>query len=211
VAWGRAVVVVGIVAVVTAAVVAVAQLLANPAQGPAPVVVPMDTSEPAPIAPTSVQTTAVAPPPPGFPDLDSFTDVSQDHDVSRYYALATFTSPTGLQCAMWSSRGDTAAFCFGAIPGLDHPANQVYAGDYKAHFDVTTSPDADKLNGKPLASGEKVILGAGGNLMGGDQITCGAQDLLVACMVIRDFRQNHGDDTAQRHGFVLRPEGSWTF
>jgi hypothetical protein len=202
---------VGIVAVVTAAVVAVAQLMANPARGPAPAVVPMDTSEPAPIAPTSVQTTALAPTPPGFPDLDAFTDVSQDHDVSRYYALATFTSQTGLQCAMWSSRGDTAAFCFGAIPGLDHPANQVYAGDYKAYFDMTTSPDTDKLNGKPLASGEKVILGAGGNLMGGDQITCGAQDLLVACMVIRDFRQNHGDDTAQRHGFVLSPDGSWTF
>jgi hypothetical protein len=211
VAWGRAVVVVGIVAVVTAAVVAVAQLMANPAQGPAPAMAPMDTSEPAPIAPTSIQMTALAPPPPGFPDLDAFTDVSPDHDVSRYYALATFTSPTGLQCAMWSGRGDTAAFCFGAIPGLDHPANQVYVGDYKADFDVNPPPDTDKLNGKPLASGEKVILGAGGNLMGGDQITCGAKNLLVACMVIRDFRQNHGDDTAQRHGFVLSPDGSWTF
>jgi len=131
--------------------------------------------------------------------------------VSRHYALATFTSPTGLQCAMWSSRGDTAAFCFGAIPGLDHPANQVYAGDYKAQFDQARRPDADKLNGKPLASGEKVTLGAGGTLMGGDQITCGVQDVVVACMLIRGFRQNHGDDTAQRHGFVLDPQRSWTF
>jgi hypothetical protein len=137
--------------------------------------------------------------------------VSHDHDVSGNYALATFTSPTGLQCAMWSSRGDTAAFCFGAIPGLDHPANQVYAGDYKAYFDQKAPPDTDKLNGKPLASGQKVILGAGGNLMGGDQITCGVQDVLVACMVIRGFRHNHGDETAQRHGFVLSPESSWTF
>jgi hypothetical protein len=112
---------------------------------------------------------------------------------------------------MWSSRGDTAAFCFGAIPGLDHPANQVYAGDYKAYFDQNTPPDTDKLNGKPLASGEKVILGAGGTLMGGDQITCGVQDDVVACMVIKGFGQNHGDDTAQRHGFVLGPQTSWTF
>jgi len=125
--------------------------------------------------------------------------------------LATFTSPTGLQCAMWSSRGDTAAFCFGDIPGLDHPANQVYAGDYKAYFDLGAPPDADKLNGKPLASGEKIILGAGGQLMGGDQITCGVQDDLVACMVIRGFQQNHGDETAQRHGFVVSPQNSWTF
>ena len=63
---------------------------------------------------TSVQTAAQAPPPPWFPGLDGFTDVSRDHEVSAAYILATFTSPTGLQCAMWSSLGDTAAFCFGA-------------------------------------------------------------------------------------------------
>ena len=204
-------IVAAVVTVVTAAVLVVAQVLMNPAVGPAPAKAPVDTSGPVPVTSASVQTSVLAPPPPGFPDLDGFTDVSHDHDVSRYYPLATFTSPTGLQCAMWSSRGDTAAFCVGAIPGLDHPANQVYAGDYKAHFDQNAPPDTDKLNGKPLASGEKVILGAGGNLMGGDQITCGVQDVLVACMVIKGFRQNHGDDTAQRRGFVLDPQRSWTF
>ena len=211
VTWARAMMVLAIVAVVTAAVVAVARVVLNRAGGSAPAVAPVDTTGPVATTSTAVPTAALAPPPPGFPDLDAFTDVSQDHDVSRNYALATFTSPTGLQCAMWSSRGDTAAFCFGAIPGLDDPANQVYAGDYKAFFDQNTRPDTDKLNGKPLASGEKVILGAGGNLLGGDQITCGVQDLTVACMVIRGFRQNHGDDTAQRHGFVLSPQTSWAF
>jgi hypothetical protein len=200
-----------IVAVVTAAVVAVARVVLNRAEGSAPAVVPADTTGPVATTSTAVPPAALAPLPPGFPDLGGFTDLSHDHDVSRYYPLATFTSPTGLQCAMWSSRGDPAAFCFGDIPGLDHPANQVYAGDYKAYFDQNRPPDTDKLNGKPLASGEKVILGAGGNLMGGDQITCGVQDLTVACMVIRGFRQNHGDDTAQRHGFVVSPQTSWTF
>ena len=204
-------IVLAVVTVVTAAIVAVVRVLLNPTVGRAPAGAPVATSPPVPVTSTSVRTSALAPPPPGFPDLDGFTDVSQGHDVSRHYALATFTSPTGLQCAMWSSRGDTAAFCFGAVPGLDHPANQVYAGDYKAYFDQSTPPDTDKLNGKPLGSGEKVILGAGGNLMGGDQITCGVQDVLVACMVIRDFRQNHGDNIAQRHGFVLDPQRSWTF
>lgn len=90
------------------------------------------------------------PPPPGFPDLDGFTDVSHEHDVSRHYALATFTSPTGLQCAMWSSRGDTAVFCFGAIPGLDHPANQVYAGDYLRHTSTRTGlPTQTSSTGSP--------------------------------------------------------------
>jgi hypothetical protein len=192
--------VLAIVTVVTAAAVAVTQVMVNPAVGPALAVALVDTSE-APLAP----------PPPGYPDLDGLADVSQGHDVSGHYPLATFTSPTGLQCAMWSTRGDTAAFCFGAIPGLDHPANQVYAGNYQAYFDQNTPPATDKLNGKPLASGEKVILGAGGNLMGGDQITCGVQDVLVACVVIKGFRQNPGDDSAQRHGFVLDPQRSWTF
>jgi hypothetical protein len=199
------------VAVVTAAVVAVARVVLNRTEDSAPAVAPVDTTGPIATTSTAVPTAALAPLPPGFPDLDGFTDVSQDHDVSRDYPLATFTSPTGLQCAMWSSRGDTAAFCFGDIPGLDHPANQVHAGDYKAYFDQNRPPDTDKMNRKLLASGEKVILGAGGNLMGGDQITCGVQDLTVACMVIRGFHQNHGDDTAQRHGFVLSPQTSWTF
>jgi hypothetical protein len=191
-----------VVTVVTFVVVVVVRLLMHPAVGSSPA---------APPAATSASTAPQAPGPPGFPDLSGFTDVSQDHDVSRHYPLATFTSPTGLQCAMWSSRGDTAATCFGAIPGLDHPANQVYAGDYKAYFDQTRPPDIDKLNGKPLASGQKVILGAGGKLMGGDQITCGVHDVVVACMLIRGFRQNHGGGTAQRHGFVLDPQRSWTF
>ena len=211
VAWRRVMIALAVVAVVASVVVVVVRVLMHPAVGSAPAAPPAATSASLPVISTSALTAPQAPPPPGFPDLNGFTDVSQDHDVSRHYALATFTSPTGLQCAMWSSRGDTAAFCFGAIPGLDHPANQVYAGDYKAYFDQNRPPDTDKLNGKPLASGDKVILGAGGKLMGGDQITCGVQDVVVACMLIRGFRQNHGDDTAQRHGFVLDPQRSWTF
>ncbi len=219
VSWRRVMIVLAVAAVVTATVVVVARFLTKPGGSSKPVVAPAHTSQPAPStsasiqtgAPSSVQTAAVAPPPPGFPDLDGFTDVSRDHDVSRLYPLATFTSPTGLQCAMWSNRGGTAAACFGAIPGLDHPAKHVYAGDYNAYFDQNSSPGPAELNGKPLASGQKVILGAGGNLMGGDQVTCGVQDVVVACVLIRQFSQNHGDETAQRHGFVLGPEKSWTF
>lgn len=219
VSWRRVMLVLAVAAVVATIVVVVVRLVVKPAGSSAPVMAPAKTSEPArststsvqPGAPTSLQTAAVSPPPPGFPDLDGFTDVSRDHDVSRLYPLATFTSPMGLQCAMWSNRGSTAAACFGEMPGLDHPANHVYAGDYQAYFDQNSSPGADQLNGKPLASSEKVILGAGGYLMGGDQITCGVQGVVVACMLIRDFRQNHGDTTAQRHGFVVGPDKSWTF
>ena len=183
VTWRRIVIALAAVAVVISGVAVAVRFFMHPTAGSAP-----------------AATSAL---PPGFPDLDGLTDVSQAHEVSHHYALATFTSPTGLQCAMWSSRGDTAAFCYGTIPGLDHPANQVYAGDYKAHFDQKGPPAADKLNGKPLASGEKVILGAGGKLMGGDQITCGVQGVVVACVLTRK--------SAQHHGFVLDPQRSWTF
>jgi hypothetical protein len=176
VTWRRILIALAVVAVVIAGVVVAVRVFMHPRATP-PAALPQS-----------------------FPDLTGFTDVSQDHDVSRHYPLATFTSPTGLQCAMWSSRGDTAAACFGTIPGLDHPANQVYAGDYKAHFDQSGPP-----------AGQKLILGAGGTLMGGDQITCGVHDVVVACELIRGFHQNHGDDTAQRHGFVLDPQRSWTF
>ena len=199
-------IVLGVATVVAAAVLIAARVWMNPAAGPVPSMAPVTTSEPAPMASTSVQAA-----PPEFPDLDGFTDVSRDHEVSGLYPLATFTSPMGLQCAMSSNRGGTAASCYGAIPGLDQPANQVYADDYGARFDQGAPPDTATLNGKPLASGQKVILAAGEPLMGGDQITCGVQDVLVACVVIRGFDENHGDDTAPRHGFVLSPQGSWTF
>lgn len=185
-------------------------MLTNSYVGRAPGVIPVSTFEPVPLRPIS----ALAPSLPGFPDLDGFADVSAGHvgNNQGIYPLATFTGPAGLQCAMWSSLGDTAAYCFGTIPGLNRPANQVYAGDKnKASFDQNTPPATDKLNGKPLASGQKVILGAGGTLMGGDQITCGVQDGVTACMVVREFSQNHGDNTAERHGFVIDPQKSWTF
>jgi hypothetical protein len=196
--WGRVVIVSVALVLATAATTLGMRILWYP---PGPAVIPVDASKP------------LAPPPPGFPDLDGFADVSGAHlgDNQGIYPLATFTSPTGLQCAMWSSRGDTAAFCFGPIPGVDHPANQVYAGDYRNGFDQGPPPATDKLNGKPLSSGQKVVLGAGGTLMGGAQITCGVQDVVVACVVVDGFNQNHGDATAQRHGFVLNPQRSWTF
>jgi len=206
VSWAR------VIFVSTAVTLSVAGtcMLTNSYVGRAPGVIPVSTFEPVPLRPIL----ALAPSLPGFPDLDGFADVSAGHvgNNQGIYPLATFTGPAGLQCAMWSSLGDTAAYCFGKIPGVNRPANQVYAGDKnKASFDQNGPPGTDKLNGKPLASGQKVILGAGGTLMGGDQITCGVQDGVTACMVVREFSQNHGDNTAERHGFVIDPQKSWTF
>ncbi|MEB4210053.1 hypothetical protein [Mycobacterium sp. 94-17] len=198
---------VGSVVALLLAATTVTMVMGHPSGSPAPAVIPVDVSRPL------SSTVALAPPPPGFPNLDGLSDVSADHvgDNQGIYPLATFTGPSGVQCAMWSSLGDTAASCYGTIPGADPAANHVYASDVGAQFDQNTPPAADKLNGKPLASGQKVVLGAGGTLMGGDQITCGVQGVVVACVVVRGFSQNHGDATAQRHGFVVDPRKSWTF
>lgn len=204
---GRVWAVIALAALVTCGVV-VARICSGSAGELGPVAVPASDAP----RPTSSMPTAISTGPAGaFPDLAGLTDVSQKHAVPRPYPLTTFTSPSGLQCAMWSSRGDTAASCFGPIPRLDPPSNQAYAGDYGAHFAQDASPDADKLGGKPLAAGEKIVLGAGGTLMGGDQITCGVQGEQVACELIRGFAHNGGGPTAQRHGFVLGPQSSWTF
>ena len=91
-------------------------------------------------------------------------------------------------------------------------ANQVYAGDNgKGHFDQGVPPATDKLNGKPLASGQKADLGAAEDSMGGDQITCGVQDAVIACVVVKGFNQNHGDGSAERHGFVIDPQKAGRF
>ena len=102
------------------------------------------------------------------------------------------------------------AFCSGRSLASTIQRTRFTPRDYKAYFDQHRPPYTDKLNGKPLASGEKVTLGAGGNLMGGDDhLRCTRRRSRV--QLIRGFRENHGDDTAQRHGFVLDPQRSWTF
>ncbi len=95
VTWGRAMIVLAVLTVVTAAVVVVVRVLVNPPAGRAPTGAPVDTSKSVLSTSTAVQTAALAPPPPGFPDLDGFTDVSADHKIDNHgiYPLGDVYEP----------------------------------------------------------------------------------------------------------------------
>lgn len=164
---------------------------------------PVATSTPPPVSSTAGPPTRPAAPPPGFPNLAGLVDVSADHVVPvGFYSLTTFTSPTGLQCALTGSRGGTTAFCYGTIPGLDHPANWASVDAYQAgEFTQSQPPAAEKLGGKLLASGDKLTLTGLGN----DRVTCGVQGVVVACILVP------GSDQNPDRGFVLDPQRSWTF
>jgi hypothetical protein len=198
--------VVALAAVVAASVIAGIRFLTNSSgdQASSPTATGLDSTQSAPVTKTDRNGA-------DFPDLGGLTDVSADHAVSGRYPQSVFTSPSGLQCSMWSNRGGTAASCFGTIPGLDHRAQHAYVDDYSSYFDDKAPSSAPKLDGKPLASGEKIVMGSHGELMGGDQITCGVAGFTLACVLIRDFQDAPSDDETRRHGFVISPEESWTF
>ena len=92
-----------------------------------------------------------------------------------------------------------------ALPGLPQPdpGQAINLGPIAGTGSPTGALGAGAVDLCEISPGGQVALG-------GDQITCGVQNVIVACMLVRGFRQNHGDDTAQRRGFVLDPQRSWT-
>ncbi len=145
---------------------------------------------------------------PDFPNLEQFVaasakDYSAGPDLG--YPMLSFTAPNGLHCAISSSRGSTGASCYGAITGAGPGVTSVSATDYQSSFGTgkLTGISTEAMTGRYLPSGQKLTLGPGAMVMGGDQITCAVDDNLVACAVDR----KSGD----RRGFVVKPEGSYTF
>lgn len=139
--------------------------------------------------------------PPGFPNLDAFTEVPAGVDFSHpeksANGYAFFSTPDGLHCMVGS-----LTRCSGNLPGL--PAGEFGActvvlqtygqATRNEPFRFQTSadgcnPTVDQL----LAVGQKVTFAAN------HTTTCvvGAESL-TAC-------------TNGEHGFVLQPSGSWVF
>lgn len=203
--WRRAGTVAAAAALVAAAAAVGAQHGVDPARPTSPHTDLVATTLPAP--------TKVLAPPSGFPNLDGLTDVSEHHHMDmHYYPEDAFQTPDGLSCRLVTTRGGTSADCYGPIPALDQPANHVFADEHQAGFDQAAQPsDADLRDAKILRPGEKIVFGPGGDMYGGDQITCGTQDAVLACILVKQYAQNHGDHTSTRTGFVLSPDGSWTF
>jgi hypothetical protein len=139
--------------------------------------------------------------PPGFPDLDAFTEAPADLDFSRSAksadGYAFFRTPDGLDCMVGS-----LTRCSGNLPGLPAGEFGACAVVLQTYQEATRGepfrfqaseqgcrPSADQL----LAVGQKATFTTHG------VTTCvvGAERL-TAC--------TNGD-----HGFVLQPSGSWVF
>lgn len=162
------------------------------------------------VATTLAPATRVLAPPAGFPDLDGLTDASLRHELDMHEPETAFRTSTGLSCRLVTSRGDMSAECYGTIPGVDHPANHVFADAHHVGFEQTESTP-DLPDAKPLNAGEKLLFTPSAGPHGGDQITCGVADSMLACIVVKPDPHDPGAQNALRSGFVLDPHGSWTF
>jgi hypothetical protein len=158
-----------------------------------------------------------------FPDLSGFVNANAP-DYTTYSAYMTagvqFVTPAGYRCRMSyttkAARSDMG--CWGSLPGTSH--NYVglrYLGgpnspgaefsdidltsmerydwmDASGTHEGTISPDSYKA----LPAHAKVTYTQA------TPQTCGVDSSLTACVLT-------GDAPGQRHGFVLSPQGSWTF
>jgi hypothetical protein len=154
-----------------------------------------------------------------FPDLSGYNDVnSQDYRTYSAYSTigAQFVTPGGYRCRMsYVSKASRSVMdCWGSLPGTSH--NYVglnYPEQDGAQFadkdpssmerfqwmdgpgnwhDGTVSPDAYKS----LPPHSKVTY---------ERETCGVDQSMTACVL-----PAYPPDQSQ-HGFVLSPNGSWTF
>ncbi|MBS9533856.1 hypothetical protein KIH27_09695 [Mycobacterium sp. M1] len=162
--------------------------------------------------------TPVGAAPEQFPDLSGFT-VADVKDYSGYYIYPTtngvqFTAPAGYRCRItYTGRANPpfrSAKCWGALPGTSSNVVGVSTGvvdDPPAAFgDVdpavmdeydTLTPDVRVIK-KSFGPDDYKPLPPGSRLDYAKDEVCGVTEQMTACRV--------GD-----HGFVLDPQGSWTF
>jgi hypothetical protein len=165
---------------------------------------------------------AAAQPPPGFPNLDSFTAVPADGYVTTSppgtAPRVNFSAANNLVCDFYGGPAPAPQpsqdiRCNGDMPGVDdlpfpgavHPKPGdcvVGAVNFKGpgyqlsrmtYSGCDGNPAALPHSGKPLGVGQKLTY---------LNVTCAVgADNLVACL----------DTTSGDHGFVLQRSGSWAF
>jgi len=165
---------------------------------------------------------AAAQPPPGFPNLDSFTSVPADGYLSTSRpgssARISFSAPYTLACDFYGGPAPAPQpsqdiKCIGDMPGMNDFSFP--GGGHLRPGDCVVGAVNFKGPGYELSrmsyggcDGSPAALPNSGKLLGVGQklsylnVTCvvGADDL-VACL----------DTTSGDHGFVLQRTGSWSF
>lgn len=141
---------------------------------------------------------AAGQPPQGFPDLGGFKAVDSKpfRQQSRGGMYSSFVTADGLiSCTMASG---SSSGCRGDLPGVPRSegsgdgAGCAVVGGWDQYSFSSTTVHCPPYSGEKLNQNEKLVDGDMTCAVGGDR--------LVACI-----------NTRGNHGFVLRPEGSWTF
>jgi hypothetical protein len=175
------------------------------------------------IAISSTTTPSAAADPQQFPDLSGYTDANYK-DYLTYSAYSTtgaqFVTPGGYRCPMSNIfKASTSQIqCWGLLPGtahnlvgLSYPGGPDKDGAQFADKDLSPTEHYQWLDGpgqwhdgtvspdayKPLPAHSKVTYNGE---------TCGVDESMTACVL-----PAHAPDQGQPHGFVLSPNGSWTF
>jgi len=164
---------------------------------------------------------AVAQPPPGFPNLDTFTAVPADGYMTTARPASgpriSFSAPYAMACDFYGGSAPAPQpsqdiKCNGEIPGADdipfngggHPRPGdcvVGAVNFKGPGYELSRTSYGGCDGNPAAlPGGKLL--AVGQKVSYLNVTCAVgADQLVACL----------DATSGDHGFVLQHSGSWAF
>ncbi|MGL6234261.1 MAG: hypothetical protein ACRC20_02850 [Segniliparus sp.] len=166
---------------------------------------------------------------PEFPDLDGYAAVdAKSYETYQTYGVrgVQFVTQEGVRCRMPTySRGPAFwARCWGPLPGVEHGENAVSAPDISTGADGQHSFGAT-LKEVDLAGFEQVTEPDGSGqftkrsidpsayrlLTPGHKIELGSEQFGAACAVgdagmIACVAHWSGDS-----GFVLSPDGSWTF
>ncbi len=152
--------------------------------------------------------------PPRYVDLTGYHEVGMRYDTNGYregqvkaYA-GGFSTPDGLRCrfAAWNSgKGGPPGFarCWGSMPGAPAWARTVSATSRDVGQFLREESEPEDREFRPLPPKSTITVLA----FEGDNVSCAVGDAgLTAC------RLHIGTTGGQYdHGFVLSPQGSWTF
>jgi hypothetical protein len=139
--------------------------------------------------------------PPGFPDLNAFTEAPASLDFSRPGRLANgyafFRTPDGLSCMIGS-----LVRCSGPLPGLAGAEFSDCAFVLQSYEDAQRSEPfrfEKSTDGCSPPTDELLAVGQKATFVSNDTTICAVgAGQLTACI-------------RNDHGFVLQPSGSWVF
>ncbi len=137
-----------------------------------------------------------ADPPANFPDLRGFTPVNSNEPK---VTSAAFRTAEQITCVV-DFGPQKAIVCSGNLRGLPDSANGKGCPSVRKSGESSDAPYAFERSGRECASSRVMPLAAGRKMVGRNGTCAVGDDGLVACI-----------DADNKHGFVLKPSGSWTF